>query len=71
MLHRPPSSPAAARLRRYRQRQATGRLSVTVELTQEETAKLCRLRCLTECELEDRDRIAAAIHRLIDSIIES
>jgi hypothetical protein len=57
------------RQRRYRARQAVGWLSVTTDFSPEETAKLCRLRYLAECELEDRDRIAAAIHALIANII--
>ena len=57
------------RMRRYRKRQAAGRLSITTEFSQEETAKLCQLRYLAECELEDRDRIAAAIHALIANIV--
>jgi hypothetical protein len=58
---------AAIRMRRYRQRQATGCLSVTTDFSPEETAKLCRLRYLTECELEDRERIADALHVLLYS----
>lgn len=59
----------AARMRRHRKRQAAGSLSITTDFTPEETAKLCRLRYLGECELEDRDRIAAAIHALIANIL--
>jgi hypothetical protein len=40
-----------ARQRRYRQRQRTGRIVVTVEITPEETARLCRLRYLDETHL--------------------
>lgn len=57
-------------MRRHRKRQAAGRLSVTTDFATEETAKLCRLRYLTECELEDRQRIAEAIHALIANIVE-
>ena len=57
------------RQRRYRARQAAGRLSITTDFTPEETAKLCRLRYLAECELEDRDRIAEALHALIANIM--
>jgi hypothetical protein len=56
------------RMRRYRQRQAAGRLSIVTDFTPEETAKLCRLRYLRECELEDRARIAAALHALLGNI---
>jgi signal transduction histidine kinase len=51
-------------------RLVTGRLSITTEFSQEETAKLHRLRYLTEGELEDRDRIAEAIHALLGNIAD-
>ena len=57
------------RQRRYRLRQSIGRLSVTTEFTPEETARLCRLHYLAEHELEDRQRIAAAIHALLGNIV--
>ena len=60
---------AAARMQRYRERQRDGRLSITLDVTPEETDRLCRLHYLTDCELEDRDRIAAAIHALIANIV--
>lgn len=71
MLDRPPSRRErhAARMRRHRRRLATGCLSVTTDFAPEETAKLCQLRYLTVCELEDRDRIAEAIHSLIANIV--
>jgi hypothetical protein len=68
MLHRPPSparSDAAARRARqarYRRRQAAGRLFAGIEFTPGETAKLHRLGYLGDCQLEDREAIAAAIH---------
>jgi hypothetical protein len=42
---------------------------ITLELAPEETAKLCRLRYLDECQLEDRRRIADAVHALLANII--
>jgi len=60
----------AERIRRHRARQAAGHLSVTTDFTPAETAKLCRLRYLTECELEDRRPIAAAIHTLLAHILD-
>ena len=59
----------AARQRRYRRRQAMGRVVVTTEFTVEETAKLCRLEYLDEAHLEDREQIAAAIHALLAKLI--
>jgi hypothetical protein len=56
--------------RRYRRRQASGRVVVTLEFTPEETAKLHRLHYLAECELEDRARIAAALHLLLANILD-
>jgi hypothetical protein len=57
--------------RRYRRRQLSGRVVVTVEFSPEETAKLCRLHYLAECELEDRARIADALHLLLASILDA
>jgi hypothetical protein len=57
------------RMRRHRQRQRAGCLSITTDFTPEETAKLCRLRYLTEHELEDRHRIAEAVHELLANIV--
>ena len=65
---RRPDGPRAARTRRYRERQARGTLMVTVPVTVEQTAKLAALRYLTEAELEDRARVAAAIAALLDGI---
>jgi hypothetical protein len=56
-------------MRRHRQRQRAGCLSITTDFTPEETAKLCRLRYLSEHELEDRQRIAEAVHALLQGII--
>jgi hypothetical protein len=60
----------ADRIRRYRQRQAAGRLSVTTDVTPDEVDKLYRLRYLTACELEDRRAIAAALHSLLANILD-
>lgn len=57
------------RMRRHRQRQRAGRLSITMDVTRDETAKLCRLRYLAEHELEDRQRIAEALHALLANIL--
>jgi hypothetical protein len=69
MLDRPPSH--AARQRRYRRRQRTGEVMVTVALSREETDKLCRLRCLGLDQLEDRGAIADAIHLLLTNILDA
>jgi len=65
---RPPAGQRAARTRRYRQRQRDGVLMVTIAVTVEEVSKLAALRYLSESELEDRTKIAAAIGALIDAI---
>jgi hypothetical protein len=58
----------AARQRRYRKRQRNGEVMVTVALSQEETDKLVRLRCLDLDKLEDRAAIADAVHLLLAHI---
>jgi hypothetical protein len=60
--------PRADRARRYRQRQRDGVIMVTVPVSPAQTAKLAALRYLTESELENRARIAAAIAALLDGI---
>lgn len=57
------------RARRYRSRQRTGRLIVAIDFSEQETAKLCALRYLKECELEDRSAIGTAIHNLLANIV--
>jgi hypothetical protein len=73
VLQRPPSPTIREgnrrRKARHRLRQREGRLSVTLELDQRETAVLRRLNCLTsDAELENRTALAEALHRLIASI---
>jgi hypothetical protein len=74
MHDRPPddSDPKRARKRardrRYRERQPGGILSVTLEVTRDDTNKLARLDYIGLHELEDRKKIADAISRLLDRI---
>ena len=71
MLERPRRRQhAARRQRRYRARQRQRELVVTVALCPEETAKLSKLRYLSEAELEDRAAIADAIHLLLAHILD-
>ena len=69
MLDRPQRARHAARMRRHRRRQAAGLISVTSDFTPEETSRLCSLGYLSECELEDRAAIAAAVHALLANIV--
>jgi hypothetical protein len=57
------------RQRRYRRRERKGHISVTLIITPEETDRLCRLHYLTDCELEDRRRIAEAFHAVLADVI--
>jgi hypothetical protein len=59
----------AARMRRHRARQASGQVSVTTDFSPQEVHRLCSLGYLRESELEDRARIAAAIHALLANIV--
>jgi hypothetical protein len=63
------SSGRRTRQARYRRRQRAGRVVVMIELLPAETAKLCTLHYLSEGQLEDRRRIAEAIHALIANIV--
>jgi hypothetical protein len=54
--------------RRYRRRERTGELMVTLALDPTEVAKLVMLRYLRDCEIEDRRAIAAAVKALIAGI---
>ena len=75
MLERPPSTDAERRRkhrerqRRYLRRQEESHVSVTLDITPEETDKLSRLHYLPAGELENRKRIAEAIHALLAKII--
>ena len=57
------------RARRYRGRQKSGQLVITLAVTPSETHKLFCLGYLSECALEDRDQIARAVHDLIANIV--
>jgi hypothetical protein len=63
------SSGRRQRQRAYRRRQAAGRVVATIEFSPAETGKLCTLHYLGEGQLEDRRRIAEAIHALIANIV--
>jgi hypothetical protein len=72
MLHRPPSSPAAARARRaarqrrWRQRRRNGVMAVTVEIDSVGIDWLIKVaRCLDERDAQDPREIGAAISRSI------
>jgi hypothetical protein len=72
VLDRSAASSAVARRQRqarYRRRQAAGHVVATLELTPAETGKLSALHYLSEAHLEDRRRIAEAIHALIANIV--
>jgi hypothetical protein len=69
VLERPPSH--AARQRRYRQRQRSHEIMVTIGFSPDETAKLNRLRCLDLDKLEDRAAIADAVHLLLAHILDA
>jgi hypothetical protein len=69
MLDRPTSN--AVRQRRHRLRQKSGEVMVTVGLSQDETAKLVRLRCLDDGKQEDRAAIVQAVHLLLASISDA
>lgn len=60
--------PSAARQRRYRQRQRDGEIMVTIGLSEAETDKLVRLRCIDADKLENRTALIAAVHLLLAHI---
>jgi hypothetical protein len=70
MLDRPrkPHDRAEARRlrqRRHRQRLASGRMTVSIEIGCAEVDMLARLHWLSECEAYDRHQIARAIEHLL------
>jgi len=56
--------------KRHRAREAANRVWVGTEFEPQETATLCRLNYLSECELENPQRIAEALHALLANIRE-
>jgi hypothetical protein len=68
VLARPPSL-AASRQRRYKARQRTGEVVVTLTLSPAETATLHRVGCLDLDRLEDRRAIADAVHLMLGHIL--
>lgn len=62
---RRPRGDAAARKARYRRRQRDGCAVYSVEAGAEVLGMLCRLTWLSEAELGDRDKVAAALSWLL------
>jgi hypothetical protein len=62
-----PVSPAAERMRRYRERRRRGLSCIKVELRRSEVNALVACKLLEPTEREDRRALAAALHRYLDS----
>jgi hypothetical protein len=65
-----PERTHAARQRRYRRRQQTREVVLTLTLSEAEVAKLHLLQCLDLDKLENRGAITEAIHLLLATIHE-
>ena len=61
------STPAAERMRRYRERRRRGLSCIKVELRRSEVDALIACKLLEPTEREDRRALAAALHRYLDS----
>jgi hypothetical protein len=61
-----PVSPAAKRMRLYRERRRRGLSCIKVELRQNEVAGLIACGLLQPGEQQDRGALAAALHRYLD-----
>jgi hypothetical protein len=70
MLERPPK-PSTLRQRRYKDRERRGDITVTITLSQAETAVLHAADCLGLHHLEDRSAIVDALHLLIANTPDS
>ena len=61
-----PVSPAAERMRRYRERRRRGLACIRVQLRRSEVDALIACKLLEPTEREDRRALAAALHRYLD-----
>jgi hypothetical protein len=61
-----PVSPAAERMRRYRERRRRGLSCIKVQLWRSEVEGLIACKLLEPTQREDRNAIAAALHRYLD-----
>ena len=59
-------SPAAARMRRHRQRRRKGLRTILVDVRESEIDELIRRGHLAEAERNDRIAVRRAIHRFLD-----
>ena len=62
-----PISPAAERMRRYRERRRRGLSCIKVQLRRSEVDALIACGLLEPAERQDRRALAAALHRYLDS----
>ena len=62
-----PVSPAAERMRRYRERRRRGLWCIKVQLRRSEVDALIACKLLEPTQREDRSAIAAALHRYLDA----
>jgi hypothetical protein len=62
-----PVSPAAERMRRYRERRQRGLLCIKVQLRRTEVDALIARGLLKPTERQDRSALAAALHRYLDA----
>jgi hypothetical protein len=62
-----PVSPAAERMRHYRERRRRGLLCIKVQLRRSEVDGLIACKLLEPTQREDRSAIAAALHRYLDA----
>ena len=61
------STPAAERMRRYRERRRRGLSCIKVELRRSEVDALISCKLLEPTKREDRRALASALHRYLDS----
>ena len=66
-VHLPRLSPAAERMRHYRERRRRGLLCIKVQLRRNEVDALIACKLLDSAEREDRRALAAALHRYLDA----
>ena len=67
LAHLPRLSPAAERMRRYRERRRRGLSCIKVQLRRSEVDGLIACKLLEPTQREDRSAIAAALHRYLDA----